>query len=143
MSELHRLVYTSFRKPDCDDAEIQKILDSCKKNNPGRNVTGILMHSDKRFIQYIEGEKKDLLELYDLIKEDPRHGGINQRNLEPIKERVFPSWQMGYKDVSKENLSFNTTISDIDKHHFEGLLDGKIDFSDEGMKLVKLFFKMA
>ena len=57
MSDLYRLVYTSFRKPKCDDGEIKNILDACKRNNPRRNITGILMHSDSRFIQYIEGSK--------------------------------------------------------------------------------------
>lgn len=142
MSDLHRLVYTSFRKPICDDGEIKNILESCQRNNPKRAVTGILMHSDSRFIQYIEGEKDDLTELYELIEKDSRHGGVNLRNREPITERVFPSWEMGYKDLS-QNLEFDTKVSRDDKAKFEKLLNGEMDLTDEGMKLIKLFFTMA
>lgn len=142
MSDLHRLVYTSFRKPNCDDGEIKNILKACERNNPKRDVTGLLMHSDSRFIQYIEGKQKDLKELYELIKEDDRHGGVNLRNMEPIKERSFPSWQMAYKDIS-QSLDFHTKVSSEDKEKFEALLNAQMDFTDEGMKLIKLFFKMA
>lgn len=141
MSTLHRLVYTSFRKPNCDEKEIEKILDSCKKNNPQRNITGILLHSDKRFIQYIEGTKDEVLALYELIKDDPRHTSVNQRNFEPIAERIFPSWEMGYKDVDK--IEFNTEASDINQKTFNRLLKGELDFDDNALRILQLFFKMA
>lgn len=141
MSELHRLVYTSVRTKTCTDEEIEKILIACERNNPGRNVTGILVHSDKRFLQYIEGEKEELIALYDLIKEDPRHAGCNIRCLEPIEQRVFPSWEMGYKDVNKE-VQFSTHISPTDQRKIEDLITGEMDFSDQGMKLLQLFFQV-
>lgn len=141
MSGLHRLVYTSFRKPTCNEQEIQKILESCKRNNPKRKVTGVLVHSNKRFLQYMEGEKKDLLELYELIKLDSRHGGVNQRNFEPIEARVFPSWEMGYKDAEGA-LDFHSAVSEEDRTHFQRIINDEIDFSDQGMKILRLFFKV-
>lgn len=141
MSELHRLVYTSVQTRACTDEEIEKILAACKRNNPGRQITGILVHSDKRFLQYIEGEKDELSTLYDLIKEDPRHAGCNIRCFEPIAQRVFPSWEMGYKDINKD-LQFSTQVSSLDRRKVEALISGEIDFSDQGLKLLKLFFKV-
>ncbi len=140
MSQLHRLVYTSVRKPNCDDTEIEKILDSCRKNNPGRNITGVLVHSDKRFLQYIEGEKKDLEELFELIKKDDRHAAVNQRNFEPIDKRIFPSWQMGYKDLSSE-LAFHSDASTEDQKIIKALINDEMDFSNQGLKVLQLFFK--
>ncbi|WP_436514553.1 BLUF domain-containing protein [Ekhidna sp. To15] len=141
MSSLHRLVYTSFRKPNCDEKEIQNILESCKKNNPQRDITGILLHSDKRFIQYIEGQKDDVLELYNLIKDDDRHTSVNQRNLEPINKRIFPSWEMGYKDVDK--IEFDTEASAQDQKTFNMLIKDELDFDDNALRILQLFFKMA
>ncbi len=143
MSDLYRLVYTSFRKPQCDDGEIKNILDSCKRNNPRRNITGILMHSDSRFIQYIEGSKSDVLELFNLIGDDDRHASVNQRNFEPIPKRVFPSWEMGYKDLPTKELEFNTNVSPLDKKSFEELIKGELDFTNDGMRILQLFFKMS
>lgn len=143
MSDLYRLVYTSFRKPKCDDGEIKKILDSCKRNNPKRNITGILMHSDSRFIQYIEGGESAVLELFELISEDGRHTSVNQRNFESISERVFPSWEMGYKDVPAKELQFDTEATIADKEAFKFLIKGELDFSNNGMRILQLFFKMS
>ncbi|WP_420576523.1 BLUF domain-containing protein [Ekhidna sp.] len=141
MSTLYRLVYTSFRKPECDENEIQNILQSCKKNNPGRDITGVLLHSDKRFIQYIEGSKEEVEQLYDLISDDPRHTSINQRNFEAINDRLFPSWEMGYKDIDK--VSFNTDASTEDQKTFNGIIKGELDFDDNALRILQLFFKMA
>ncbi len=59
---LYQLVYTSVRKPGCDDYEIKKILESCKRNNPSKDITGVLLHSENHFIQYLEGSK-DIINL--------------------------------------------------------------------------------
>lgn len=143
MSNLYRLVYTSFRKPACDEAAIENILASCKRNNPGRNITGILMHSNNRFIQYIEGDRNQVEKLYELIKDDPRHTSVNKRNFEQINERVFPSWEMGYKDLSSDNIEFQTEIKNQDEATFNQLINNELDFNNEGMKVLQLFFKMA
>ena len=70
---LSQLIYTSIRTSECTDSEIDKILDSCKRNNFGIDITGVLLYSDKIFIQYLEGNSKLILELYDKIKLDKRH----------------------------------------------------------------------
>lgn len=141
MSALHRLVYTSVRTPKCDQAAIENILASCKKNNPSRKVTGILVHSDRRFLQYIEGAKEDLLSLYELIKADDRHTALNQRDFQPIEQRIFPSWHMGYRDLAKE-VRYKTDISRADQQVFDDLIHGEIDFSNRGLKVLQLFFSI-
>ena len=139
MNTLYRLVYTSFRKPVCTDTEIKNILAACKKNNPKRSVTGILLHSRSRFLQYIEGSKKDVEELYQLIHADPRHTSVNQRNFEAITARIFPTWEMGYFDLEDHQLQFDSDISTADKEAFEQIFETDIDYNDTGMKLLKLF----
>ena len=141
MNTLYRMVYTSFRKANCDEQEIANILDSCKRNNPQRDITGILVHSEKRFIQYIEGDHDEILDLYNLIKDDPRHTSVNQRNFEAIEKRIFPSWEMGYKDVDK--VEFNTEVSDGDRKTFNELINDKLDFDNNSLRILQLFFKMA
>ena len=137
---LYRLVYTSFRK--CDDKGVSKILESCKRNNAKKAITGILLHSNRRFIQYLEGDRDEILSLYERIKSDPRHTSVLRRNFELIKERVFPSWEMGYKDISDEKLKFNTEAKNEDYKKFEKLLEGEINLDDEGLRVLQLFFKI-
>jgi len=141
MNDLYRLVYTSFRKSNCDEKEIENILNVCKRNNPGRDVTGILMHSKSRFIQYIEGAKKEVEALYELIKDDPRHTSVNLRSMERIDERVFPSWEMGYKDLENEGLAFQTDATQEDKQAIEKIINSELDFTNEGVRVLQLFFE--
>lgn len=141
MSDLYRLVYTSFRSAECDDMAIQDILTSCKKNNPKREVTGLLLHSDNRFLQYMEGNKAEVEALYTLIQSDPRHSNIQQRNFEPITDRVFPSWEMGYKDVSSKELVLYAELSSEDKQLIQRLIEGEVDFSNDGIRALQLFYR--
>lgn len=138
---LFRLIYSSIRKDNCDDSEINKILASCNKNNPGLDITGILLHSDKKFIQYLEGDSKEILRLYDHIKTDPRHKSVVMLSGGPIKERLFPSWHMGYKNISMKKLEFNTDITRDDKEVFMSMIEGKKQEEDRGIAVLKKFFE--
>src|SRR5690606_26764232 len=121
---LYQLVYTSTRTEKCNDEEIQNILASCKRNNPGQNITGVLLHSDDRFIQYLEGSK-DIIKLYDLIKEDARHKSVVLLSYGQLKSRVFPSWHMGYKNVKKTDIDFLTEANPNDKSVFNSIVRGE------------------
>jgi hypothetical protein len=137
---LSQLVYVSNRKPNCTEAEIEKILASCKKNNPPLNITGILLYSDKKFIQLVEGESKVIMELYDKIKKDVRHANPMMISLNPIKEKSFPSWHMGSKKLPESKVDFKTEITSEDKGVFESILSGKEENGERVLNMLKKFF---
>ncbi len=139
MPNLYQLVYTSVRKPNCDENEIVKILDSCKRNNPPQDVTGILLHSDDLFIQYLEGDK-NIIKLYDMIKDDPRHKRVVLLSYGPLQERVFPSWHMGYKNLPKERIDFLTEGNDNDKNIFQSIIKGEQQSGVGAVNLLVKFF---
>jgi hypothetical protein len=140
MMNLYQLVYTSTRKSNCDEREIQKILDSCKRNNPSKDITGVLLHSDKHFIQYLEGSK-EIIKLYDLIKEDPRHSRAVLLSYGPLKERIFPAWHMGYKNIPKDQINFLTEGNAADKKAFESIIKGEKQSKTSATDLLVKFFK--
>lgn len=121
---LYQLVYKSTRKPNCDETEIQKILDFSKRNNPSKDITGVLLHSESHFIQYLEGSK-EIIKLYDFIKEDPRHKNAILLSYGPLNERVFPAWHMGYKKLTKDKLEFLTEGNREDKLVFGSIIKGR------------------
>jgi hypothetical protein len=137
---LSQLVYVSNRKPNCTSAEIEKILASCEKNNPSLSITGVLLYSDTKFIQLVEGEAKVIMELYDKIKKDTRHTSPMMISFNPIKEKSFPSWHMGTKDISKSDVQFKTDISGEDKVIFNAILGGKVEDGQKVLNLLKSFF---
>lgn len=137
---LSQLVYVSNRKPNCTEEEIEKILASCKKNNPPLIITGILLYSDKKFIQLVEGESKVIMELYDKIKKDDRHANPMMISLNPIKEKSFPSWHMGSKKLPESKVDFKTEITAEDKGVFESILSGKEENGERVLNMLKKFF---
>ncbi len=137
---LYQLVYSSVRNKTCDEKEIENILNSCKKNNPSKDITGVLLHSDQYFIQYLEGPK-DIIKLYDLIKTDKRHSRPVLLSYGLLKERIFPSWHMGYKNVPKDKLEFLTDANEEDKVVFQRIINGDAVSETSATNLLVKFFK--
>lgn len=97
------------------------------------------MHSDDHFIQYLEGSK-EIINLYDQIKDDPRHSGAVLLSYGPLKERVFPAWHMGYKNVPKEKIDFLTEGNTSDIEVFESIIKGEKQTDNSAVKLLVKFF---
>ncbi len=137
---LSQLVYVSNRKANCTEAEIEKILASCKKNNPGLGITGVLLYSDTKFIQMVEGDAKVITTLYDKIKLDNRHSNCMMISYNPITEKSFPSWHMGARKIAGKDVDFKTDISKEDKDIFNSILTGKEENGMRVLNLLKKFF---
>lgn len=137
---LSQLVYVSNRKPTCTEEEIEKILASCKKNNPALNITGVLLYSNTKFIQLVEGDAKVITGLYDKIKMDARHSNPMMLSYGPIKEKSFPSWHMGSKKMASNDVDFKTDISTEDRAVFNNLLNGVEADGQRILNILKKFF---
>jgi len=122
---LAQLIYVSVRTSKCTDTEIEKILEASNRKNGDKDITGVLLYSKTKFIQVLEGDKNDILALYDEIKKDERHRNVAMISLSPIKERFFPSWQMGEKKFDTESVEFVSKINADDRKEFKEILDGK------------------
>ncbi len=136
---LSQLIYVSVRSSNCDEIEMQKILSSCIKNNKNVDITGVLLYSDTKFIQYLEGEYKEIMGLYDKIKLDPRHKNVIMVSGGPLATRCFPSWQMGSKKIADNEVNFKTNMSDDEKKEFAALISGE-KTSSKAIDLIKKFF---
>ena len=141
--DLHRLVYTSYRKQQCTDEEITNILTACEKNNPEKKVTGILLHSDLRFIQYLEGDKTEVKELFDKISLDSRHDHVKIRDFSPIENKIFSSWNMGNKNVELNRLELNIKVDKGQVTQFKQVIEGDEEMKDDSIALLQIFFELA
>ncbi len=143
MEKLNYLIYSSVRNASCTDQQIQNILKSCEKNNPGKSVTGVLVHSQNYFLQFLEGEENDLMNLFNLIKKDERHSKVILLNKGEIKERMFPAWHMGYKDADKDEMTLITDASSDENEVFNKLLKGGIIDDSKVLKMLSRFYKLV
>ncbi|MEO1660993.1 MAG: BLUF domain-containing protein [Pseudomonadota bacterium] len=98
---LYRLVYVSTPAEGLSAFDIGNILDVSISNNDERRITGFLAHNGRHFMQALEGERDEVLEIYQRILADDRHLGVVQIVGENIAQRAFPDWAMNYFRVDE------------------------------------------
>jgi len=136
---LSQLIYVSVRKSTCTDHEIENILASSNKNNGKKDITGVLLYSNNKFLQVLEGDRNEILNLYDHIKLDDRHKNVTMLSLKPISQRYFPSWQMGSKAIDTNSYSFLTDMTAQEQAQFKSLLEG--NEQQNSIKIIHKLFK--
>ncbi len=92
--KLYRLMYLSEAAPALDWNDFKQIMVKSEENNAKLHITGILLLSDNKFLQVLEGEVKALNGLYEKIIQDERHLNSLLLSYTPIHERHFTEWSM-------------------------------------------------
>lgn len=85
--------------------------------NIKRELSSILLASDKYYIQLIEGNREPVNRLYNRIVFDARHNNVTLLRYVSVKSREFGAWPAAYVDIAEFNVgSFNllTPTNDID-----------------------------
>jgi len=118
--ELALLAYTSVAAHDMTHEELIALLNKARENNKLRDVTGMLLYMDGCFFQVLEGQCKVLDDLYEKISQDSRHHHVMKLIEEPLNERGFSAWTMGYQHVTREELSSITGLTDFLDHENSG-----------------------
>lgn len=98
------LVYLSSCDPSITDDGLETLLCQARSDNEANEITGILIYDDGNFIQYFEGPESKVHELFDKIKDDPRHTSVTRLDFAKIDTRVFGDWWMGFRRLSDEDV---------------------------------------
>lgn len=72
------------------------LMEKSRINNVARGITGVLIYHQQEFLQLIEGEREAVQDLYQSICNDPRHQQTYTMWSNPITERSFADWAMGF-----------------------------------------------
>lgn len=91
---MRQIVYHSVASDDLDEGEIFRIISQASANNSRSDLTGFLIFSGGRFLQLLEGEERELLRVFDKIKQDDRHTDVSTAYEVDISQRSFPDWRM-------------------------------------------------
>jgi hypothetical protein len=105
---LYNLIYYSHAADTMYTKDMNPILLQSRVRNSIQSVTGMLIyvegifndHAEGRFLQILEGTKKEVTAVYTSIKNDLRHNQVTIIKEGPIEERNFSSWKMGYKSFN-------------------------------------------
>jgi hypothetical protein len=91
-----QLIYTSRAAVGFSGERVEELLDQARRANQALGITGILLYDGDLFVQLLEGEAADVDALFDRIKRDQRHAGIQPLIREDTPERQFSNWSMAY-----------------------------------------------
>lgn len=96
---MYRLMYMSTANKDFSTNELESLLKNAKKSNENKNITGLLVVKGRTFLQCLEGEKSDVLNLFNKIKDDSCHRDVIELLEEETNTRYFSNWSMGFKNI--------------------------------------------
>lgn len=133
---IYRLVYYSRNHVALDvlASELADILAKSRENNTRDEITGALMFNAGCFAQVLEGPLERVEAAFERIQQDERHGEVSLLSLEPIADRSFPNWAMGFVGAS---------AADVERYASFGASSG-FDLSRfDGDELHKLLLELA
>lgn len=103
-NDLIKLSYISRQREDLGLADMVDIEVISNHNNKKREIGGELIVFSDMFFQTIYGERKQVMDLYDIIQEDPRHYDVTLIELTAItEEEIEGYWGMNTLDMDRKN----------------------------------------
>ena len=107
------LVYVSSATRPFSGEDLRALLETCRKNNAGFGITGMLLYKDGNFMQVLEGDEETVRGLYEGIVADPRHGGEMTLQQGFTEERQFPDWSMGFRNLDSPEARADPAYSEF------------------------------
>lgn len=132
MTQLSHCIYASLAAPEFAEHEIPGLLERARAANSLHGLTGMLLYIEGSFFQVLEGEAAAIDDVYARISRDTRHTRITLIIREPIENRSFSEWTMGFTTVDRleagkligENDFFNSAscVAQLDSGRAKKLL---------------------
>jgi hypothetical protein len=107
------LVYASAATRKFEPKELAEILKAAGRHNLRAGITGMLLYVDGSFFQVLEGDEERVHALYEKITRDARHTSALKLIEEPIEERAFSRWSMGFAEMKRSELSKIPGLNDF------------------------------
>lgn len=100
-----QLIQVVYRSRSITDANGERdILEASRRNNPARDITGVLVSHGGWFMQVLEGPAAEVSALLKRIEQDNRNGQFLLLRAMPIDTRDFGDWSMGSTSVDEDRF---------------------------------------
>jgi hypothetical protein len=137
---MKNIVYISTAVKLMHENQLFDILHNARQHNAALNISGVLLYSEGTFIQVLEGKDSVIDALYSRIEADQRHKGVVKLIDEPIAEKSFSQWLMGFTvtDSAKTEklLGYLRSISELNLNSGNGSAIAAIKTFIESNQLV-------
>jgi Sensors of blue-light using FAD len=94
--DLYAIVYVSTAAKPVALGELIGLIEGARRRNAEEGITGVLLYSDRSFMQYLEGPAGALSRVYEIIKSHHFHYGLIDLIRARIQEREFSDWAMAF-----------------------------------------------
>jgi len=121
--QMVRLIYCSRPTPTCTQKDVREFVEAARSNNAQKGLTGVLCFDEKHFLQWLEGPRAAVNELYCKLVEDARHQHLEILDYGPINSRHFPRWHMAdihVADIQRDTLLKYVYDQDFDPYEMTG-----------------------
>lgn len=148
---MYYLIYSSRSKKDLSKEELFSILEKSRLRNKMMNISGFLLCINEDyhpelingwFLQVLEGEKEDVLKLYESISEDKRHKDVKLLAEGRLMKRMFNNWSMGYRDMDILKFKSRLDAFDLSEEDLMNAPGDQQDNVDSVLEFIKSFYKI-
>ncbi|MEM9858657.1 MAG: BLUF domain-containing protein [Bacteroidota bacterium] len=112
---MYYLIYVSQAAQTPNDEDIKELVKTSEANNSAVEISGMLIYLDGKYLQILEGAKRDVQNLYDKIAKDRRHKQVRVLIEGDIEKRNFENWTMGFKMLGRQNFKELSGFTDLDE----------------------------
>lgn len=88
------MLYRSRATESFNESELSSLVAGAREHNLHRQVTGALIYEDGRFMQWLEGPRHSVEDLFTRIGRDARHADIEVVSVGPTSSRLFADWSL-------------------------------------------------
>lgn len=113
MDLVHCIYCSVSTKANFTASDLSKLLDDCREKNAKVEVTGMLLFRDNTFFQILEGDRTVIDAIFEKLTIDNRHTRVTKIIVEPIEERSFAEWTMGYSKITTKELAEIPSLNDF------------------------------
>ena len=126
--DLVRMVCTGEKSSECD---VNSIAADARKTNPDLQVTGMILHTETRLVQVLEGPEAAVTSALEQLASDSSVTSCDVQYCQPVSERQFGAWPMGVAKVTEAEVSGDLVGA---------MLSGEQDsYEDNSFELLKSF----
>jgi len=101
---MHAIAYVSAASWNLRHEQIDHIVSESRRLNALHGVTGVLLYCDGNFMQYLEGEVDAVVATFARIRASESHYQLSELMNQPILEREFPDWSLGFSRPGPEEF---------------------------------------
>jgi len=125
---LTQLIYVSKATQLMGMLSLIRILDSSVRWNETHELTGVLFYDNGHFCQLLEGDKYEILNVWERISYDKRHLILRRLELSSIEKRSYLDWKLRFHGAEQISNHFKEMAK---------VLDGMPEHDHDLLRLIK------